>query len=166
MSSQFKNLWALVKRSRRHKSRIPIVVAKVLNTSADVIFQFFCHSGVTHTQNIFLRVFASGRNAAKVKEWSWFECLLHSIWINSGRQNNCAFYFLGFLLPEQSNVIILNLCLFERVELWWFSSCLGSLACSSHGHESPSVWFLFIYFFFASPADASNTRHVSGCFTH
>lgn len=166
MSSQFKNLWALVKRSRRHKSRIPIVVAKVLNTSADVIFQFFCHSGVTHTQNIFLRVFASGRNAAKVKEWSWFECLLRSIWINSGRQNNCAFYFLGFLLPEQSNVIILNLCLFEWVELWWFSSCLGSLACSSHGHESPSVWFLFIYFFFASPADASNTRHVSGCFTH
>lgn len=140
------NLWALVKRSSRHKSRIPIVVAKVLNTSANVIFQFFCPNGVTHTKNIFLRVVASGCNAAKVKEWSWFEYLLRSIWINSGRQNNCSSYFFGFIFPEQSNVIILNLCLFEWAELWWFSSCLGSLWCSSHGHESPSVWFLRFFF--------------------
>lgn len=141
------NLRALVKRSSRHKSRIPIVVAKVLNTFANVIFKFFGHNGVTHTQNIYLRVVASGCNSAKVKEWSWFEYLLHSMWINAGRQNFFFWFYISWTV---------------RMLLYWICACLSewscddfppaSVLCGAHHMVRSHLLFDFFFFFVRQPS--------------
>lgn len=92
-------LGSLVKRSSRHTSRIPIVVSKLRNTSANAIFQSFCHDGVTHKKRMLQR--STSEAAAQ-----------H---MNKFRQTKQVFDAFTFLVSYflNSPMLFWNLCLFE-----------------------------------------------------